>query len=324
MIAVVGEALVDLVGAPDGRTYAAHPGGSPANVAVGLARLGTPAALWTHVGDDAFGRLLRGHLDAAGVAVHPVGPAGTPTSLAVATLDAAGGATYDFRIDWAVRLPDALPDPVRAVHTGSLALLLAPGRTEVEALLRRERARCTVSFDPNLRPALAPDPAAERARVDALVPLCDVVKVSAEDLAFCRPGEDPAGVAAEWLARGAALVVVTRGADGAYAAARSGAVLDVPAPTVQVVDTVGAGDAFTAGLLDGLARADLLGAARRAALAAAGGDVLAPILAEAVAVAALTCGRPGADPPTRAELAGGPAGGAAAVGAGAGSPHGSS
>src|SRR4051812_33179634 len=153
MFAVVGEALVDLVGQRGGRTFAAHPGGSPANVALGLARLGVPVRLTTRLGQDAFGQMIRSHLEASGVVVDPGPEPRSPTSLAIATL-AAGVASYDFRIDWDVAELPPLPVEVRCLHTGSLATVLPPGDRAVIDLVRRERerGRVTVSYDPNVRP----------------------------------------------------------------------------------------------------------------------------------------------------------------------------
>ncbi|WP_018685000.1 carbohydrate kinase family protein [Actinokineospora enzanensis] len=286
MISVVGEALVDLIAGPDGRTFTAHPGGSPANVAVGLARLGTATALHTHLGDDLFGRFLRDHLAAEGVPVDLL-PARDPgTSVAFAATDQDGVAAYDFRIGWDVtRIPAA-----RVLHTGSLAAALAPG--PVEAAMD---AAATVSYDPNIRPALAGPRAAERARVERQVGKADIVKASADDLAWLYPGADPRERAADWLARGPRLVVVTLGPDGAYAVTQDGQVTRSCGP-VTVVDTVGAGDSFTAALLHALDRAGALehGSDRPEDLVAA--------LDLANAAAAVTCGRAGADPPTADEI----------------------
>lgn len=320
---VVGEALVDEVrravadgpttsaGARPAASPAAHPGGSPANVAVGLARLGSQVGLLTRFGADAYGALLREHLERNGVElVAGAATASAPaTSVALAQLDEAGGATYTFSLDWDLppvesTLLDRAVAGATCLHTGSLATALAPGAAGVRRLVERARAAssATVSYDPNLRPALLGAPEDVRPDVQAVVALADVVKASEEDLRWLLPGEDPRQVAARWLQLGPALVVVTRGGQGAYAVTRR-AQLDVPAPPVDVVDTVGAGDAFTAGLLDGLDRAGLLGDGRPGALADAAADTLSPVLEQAVRVGTLTCARPGADPPTRAELA---------------------
>jgi fructokinase len=304
MFVVVGEALVDLVGQRGGRTLAAHPGGSPANVALGLARLDAPVTLVTRLGRDAFGDMISSHLRASGVRVDAGADDGVPTSLAVATL-AAGIASYDFRIEWDTGPLAPLPVEARCLHTGSLATVLEPGRTHVVDLLEREHARrrATVSYDPNVRPQLLGDRARARSDIERLVALCDVVKVSDEDLRWLYPDRGDEEIAQDWLAMGPALVVVTRGDAGVYAVA-AGLELRRPATTIDLVDTVGAGDSFTSGLLDGLRRADLLGGDRRDALAAIDEATLASVLDSAARIAAITCSRPGADPPTRDEVAG--------------------
>jgi fructokinase len=299
---VVGEALVDLVGQRGGRTLAVHPGGSPANVALGLGRLGRPVTLKTRLGHDSFGEMVRSHLEASGVEVDGGPGDGVSTSLAIAML-AAGIASYDFRIDWTVGDLSALPVEARCLHTGSLATALAPGKDSVLDLVEREheRGRVTVSYDPNARPALLGEPARARPEIERLVTLSDVVKVSDEDLAWLYPGRDDEEIAREWLGSGPALVVVTRGGAGVYALA-AGVEVRRGAVPIDLVDTVGAGDSFTSGLLDGLQRADLLGGSRRDALVGIDQATLANVVEEAAMIAAITCSRPGADPPTRAEL----------------------
>jgi fructokinase len=301
MFVVVGEALVDLVGQRGGRTFSAHPGGSPANVALGLARLGVPVTLKTRLGRDAFGEMVLAHLQASGVLVDGGADTGAKTTLAIATL-AAGIASYDFRIDWDLEAVDPLPVETRCLHTGSLATALAPGNAHVVDLVEREhkRGRVTVSYDPNVRPALLGD--AERARpdIEQLVAMSDVVKVSDEDLRWLYPDRTDEDVAQDWLASGPALVVVTRGGEGVYAVS-TGLELRRPAVPIDLVDTVGAGDSFTSGLLDGLHRADLIGGVRRDALAAIDEATLGSVVDAAALIAAITCSKPGADPPTRAE-----------------------
>ncbi|MEP6462566.1 MAG: carbohydrate kinase [Frankiaceae bacterium] len=302
MFAVVGEALVDLVGQRGGRTFAAHPGGSPANVALGLARLGDPVTLTTRLGRDAFGQMITSHLEASGVIVDAGPEPRAPTSIAIATL-AAGVASYDFRIDWNVTDLPPLPIETRCLHTGSLATVLPPGDQAVINLVRRERrrGRVTVSYDPNVRPALLGDAKHAQPGIEALVALSDVVKVSDEDLGWLYPGEADEAVARRWLATGPVLVVVTRGSGGVYAVSQ-GVEVRRPAVRVDLVDTVGAGDSYTSGLLDGLCRADLISGARREALAHTDESTLVSILERAATVAGITCSRPGADPPTRAEV----------------------
>jgi fructokinase len=302
MFVVIGEALVDLVGQRGSRTLVAHPGGSPANVALGLARLGDAVTLMTRLGRDAFGDMISTHLEASGVRVDAGPDEGAKTSLAVASL-AAGIATYDFRIEWDIGELQPLPVETRCLHTGSLATVLEPGRQQVQDLIEREhqRGRVTISYDPNVRPALLGTPERARPDIEHLVSLCDVVKVSDEDLDWLYPGRPDEEVARDWLAGGPALVVVTRGGKGVYAVTGD---LEVrrPATPIDLVDTVGAGDSFTSGLLDGLRRADLIGGVRRDALAAIDESSLVSVLDEATLVAAITCSRPGADPPSKAEV----------------------
>lgn len=301
MYVVVGEALVDLVAQRGGRTFVAHPGGSPANVALGLARLGAQVSLTTQLGDDAFGHMITSHLEASGVVVDAVPDPRGHTSLAIATL-AAGVASYDFRITWDVQHLPPLPVEARCLHTGSLAAALPPGDRAVVDLVRRERerGRVLVSYDPNVRPTLLGSARRAQTGIERLVALADVVKVSDEDLRWLYPGEKDQDVAGRWLAAGPALVVITRGDQGVYAVNRARQVTR-PAASVDMVDTVGAGDSYTSGLLDGLRRADLLGGVHREALATTDEATLASILDRAALIAAITCSRTGTDPPTRAE-----------------------
>jgi fructokinase len=309
VVAVAGEALIDFVPAGRPGLFQAAPGGSPANVAVGLARLDVPVRMVARIADDLLGRRVRAHLAGNGVDLSFAIHAEEPTSLAIVAVGQDGGAQYDFRVDgtadWQWRdeeLAGVLDERVLAVHGGSLAFTMAPGADPLRRLLERARDRATVSYDPNCRPLLMGAPAALRGRIEALVALADVVKVSTEDLAWLLPGQGAEEAATAWLATGPALVVVTLGPDGAVAVARQAGVLRCPGRRVAVADTVGAGDAFTSALLAGLRRRGLLGADRRASLHAIGPDALAGVLDEAVLASALTCARPGADPPVTAEL----------------------
>ncbi len=300
---VIGEALVDVVVHPDGTTDR-HPGGSPANVAVGLARLGRGVDLLTWIGDDPDGAVVRDHVAASGVHLAAGSDGATRTSVATARLDPAGTATYVFDLAWDLP-PNLAPDTAPlVVHTGSIATVLPPGAEAVARQLDRHRPTSTLTYDPNLRPSIIGPVGPARRTVEHLVTMCDVVKVSDEDLAWLLPGDDPAAVATRWASSGPGLVVVTLGGAGALAVTAAGAQVRVAAPPVVVADTVGAGDSFMAGLVDGLWSAGLLGADRRAALGTAAAATVEQILARCTQVAAITVSRPGADPPTVAELDG--------------------
>lgn len=303
MLTVLGEAIVDLV-ADGERRFVAHPGGSPLNVAVGLGRLGQPVSLAARLSGDAFGAMFRDHLAASHVDPRHLVAAAEPSSLAVATLDASGVAVYDFwtqgTADWqwtAKELAGVVGPDTAALHTGSVALELEPGASRVLELLRSVAGgSTTISYDPNVRMAKRGPVEAGRAAVERVVALADLVKVSSEDLQWLYPGEDPVAAAGRWA--GPALVVVTLGGDGAVALPAGGEPVRRSAPAVDVVDTVGAGDAFSSGLLAALAERDALG---RGGAGLAGVD-LAAVLDRACLVAALTCARAGADPPTLSEV----------------------
>lgn len=312
-VLAVGEALVDEVRRPDG-SAAEHPGGSIANVALTLGRLGREVRLATWLGPDARGDLVRGWLDESGVTLVRGSDGAERTSVAVATLDGDGSATYDFDLTWQVPA-EALPggdtsaeasaqvggsDAV-AVHTGSIAAMLEPGATQVRQLLEAARTTSTITYDPNARPAIMGSADEVRPRVEALVQLSDVVKVSDEDLGWLYPGADPVAVAREWQRGTPALVVVTLGGKGAVAVTDAGTV-EAVAPRVEVVDTVGAGDSFMGALIDGLWQHDLLGADRREALDAVAPATVQQVLDRCCAVAAITVSRAGANPPRREEI----------------------
>jgi fructokinase len=222
------------------------------------------------------------------------------TASAVARLDERGAASYEFDIAWD---PDPIEPPTTpsAVHTGSIAATLAPGADAVEALLNRLRATSIVTFDPNVRPSLTPDRDEVVDRVGRLVRLADVVKVSDEDLAWLYPGELFDDIAERWIEAGASMVVVTRGGQGSVARSRSGR-LDMTIPPVDVVDTVGAGDAFMSGLIVALDRDGLLDVTARARLRDVEAETTRRLIDTAARSAAIVVGRAGADPPWRAEL----------------------
>jgi fructokinase len=304
MITVVGESLVDVVARKGSGEPTVHPGGSPANVAVALSRLGQRAALVTQIGADEHGGLIRAHLERNGVDVILAGPASQPTSQALATLDTHGAATYEFGLSWDVS-GLRLAEGSAAVHIGSLGVVLAPGGEQVLRLAESvcRRGDVVTSYDPNIRPSVTPDRRQVAATVGRAAASAHVVKMSDEDLAFLFPGTTPAQLAARLTGDGrpTQLLVVTKGRDGAEAVTRRTR-WSIPAVPVVVVDTVGAGDTFTAALLAGLADSGLLSPAALATGVARKQDVLREIVGQALAAAALTCTRPGADPPTAGEL----------------------
>ncbi|WP_342793513.1 carbohydrate kinase [Pseudonocardia hierapolitana] len=309
IVAVAGEALVDLVPAPVGDYIEAAPGGSPANVAVALARLGVPARLLARIADDMLGRRIREHLTVNGVQLDHAVAAAEQTSLAMVAVGPDGGASYDFRVtgtaDWqwtADELDGALDGPVVALHSGSLALTTPPGAAVLRELISRAAASVTISYDPNCRPLLMGEPAGVLPGVHELLAVADVVKVSAEDLEWLVPGTSPQDVIEDWLARGPAIVAVTLGGEGVLAGTASGVRTRRPGVPVTVIDTVGAGDTFSAALLAGLHRRGLLGAAARPALRGVDAETFDALLDEAALAAAITCSRRGADPPTADDL----------------------
>jgi fructokinase len=307
MLTALGEAIIDLVAEGD-RRFIAHPGGSPLNVAVGLGRLGQPVSLAARLSRDPFGQLFRAHLADSGVDPRHVLDADEPSTLSVATIDAAGVARYDFwtsgTADWQwteAELAAAVDDEPDALHTGSLTLELEPGRSRIVDLLARVGAggRTTISYDPNVRMAKLGPVETGRAAVEQVVPLAHLVKVSTEDLAWLYPDEEPVAAASRWAAAGPELVVVTLGPDGAVALGPDRRPVHRDAPRIELVDTLGAGDAFSSGLLEALAERGALG---RGKAGLAGVDLPA-VLDRAILVASLTCARSGADPPTLAEVA---------------------
>lgn len=298
-IAVLGEALIDVVVRAD--QVSELPGGSPANVAITLARLGHRPHLVTSFADDERGRLLRSWLAGSGVEV-TARPC-TRTSTARATLDADGSAGYVFDLAWEVTSDDvaAATSDAQVVHTGSIATVLQPGATAIEEALRATRGKALVSLDPNARPAITPDVAATGEQVERLVTLCDLVKVSEEDLGWYCPGAGPVEAARRWAGLGPVLVVVTLGGDGSVLV-RGDEVIRVPGRRVEVADTIGAGDTYMGALLDALVTRSVSGPGARDALAALDPAELVRAAEQATAAAAITVSRPGADPPSRTEL----------------------
>jgi len=305
VIVVCGEALIDLV--PDdssGQRWTAIPGGSPANAALAVARLGVPSALLARLSGDTFGHRLRTHLESNGVDLSLAVAATEPSTLAIVELDETGAASYRFDLhgtaDWQWsedELADVLPATVAAVHTGSMALTLPPGGPVLEGFLARARDSHTISIDPNIRPSLGVDVADLRSMVDRWCGLADIVKASSDDVEVLYPGDDLEVVARSWQALGPAVVIVTLGAGGALAVTAK-EVHRLPAPPTVVVDTVAAGDTFTAGLLTSLHRAGALGGR----LDDLSDDVLVEAIRYGLRAAAITCSRAGANPPYLREM----------------------
>jgi fructokinase len=308
VITICGELVADLIEQPAGMLRPV-PGGSPANTALACARLGVPVRFLGRFGHDVFGQRGRERLASAGVHLDGSVSADEPSTLAVATTDPEGHASYTFWVngtaDWQWT-PDELADApapgTQVVHTGSIASWTPPGATAIVGLLARARAAgVLVTYDPNVRPALLRRESPSLIR--EAISQAHVVKVSDEDLALLYPAADPYQMARGWLDLGPRLVVVTAGADGAVAVRTGQTDVHVPSAPVTVADTIGAGDTFTAGLLFALVDALPVEADPVDGLDALSVDEVAHSLQTAAAAAGITVTRPGCDPPTAAELA---------------------
>lgn len=290
-VLIAGEALMDVIHL-DGTTRE-HPGGSPANVALGLARLGVATLFLTALGRDARGTAIAERLGDAGVTLLPESWSLPTTSSAAASIGEDGSATYRFDISWQLPQRIAVP-PVRHLHIGSLSAFLPPGADRIEQLAGELPSGATVSFDPNIRADLVGDRADAVARFERLAKRADIVKLSDEDALFLYPDLN-VHEAARAIAATCALVAVTRGSAGSILTTGD-TTIEIEPVAVQVVDTVGAGDSYMAALLawflgtgmDGLRECS------RDELASAGGF--------AARAAAITVSRAGAEPPTSAEL----------------------
>ena len=307
MIVVAGEALIDLVVSPGGQVDA-RPGGSPYNAARSLARLGAETTFLGRLARDGLGSLLRDRLTGEGATIGVPEPSSRPSTLAVATLDQAGSADYAFYLDGTAgadldyeALKKALPADAAVLHVGDLGLVMEPIGAAIERLVVNDvPADTLVLLDPNCRPSAITDDDAYRRRIGVIARRADIVKASTEDLAYLYPGASPEQAARTLLDGGSSLVLVTDGPRPARAFLTD-SVLDEAVPNVTVEDTIGAGDAFGGGFLawwtaHGLGRADLRRANKHR------GDLVGQALKAAVAAAALTCTRPGAEPPTLAEV----------------------
>ena len=314
MFVVAGEALMDVftgAATPTGNALDARIGGSPLNVAIGLARLGQRVAFLGGLSSGALGQRLEAALQAEGVSLECVHRSAAPTTLGLVGLDAHGVADYAFYGEGAAdrSLPLAalehLPATASALHVGSYTMVVGETARTQRTLVDQVRGRLLVSYDPNLRLNVEPDIEIWRGTLAWMLPRADVLKLSDEDLGLLHPGADRATLAGQWLAAGAGLVALTRGGEGALAwRLRPGSTTEIEtfeiAPVkVQVVDTVGAGDTFQAALLTRLAE---LGAATPAALRALSAEGVRDALGFAARAAAITCSRRGADLPRRGEL----------------------
>jgi fructokinase len=301
VIVVAGEALIDLIVSTDGG-LAAAPGGGPYNTARTIARLGRHVTFLGRISTDRFGRLLHANLQDDGVALDQVVTTDDPTTLAVAELDARGTASYRFYLDGtsAAGLTDTdvvgvLTPQVVALHVGTLGLVLEPAGTTIERLVHAASSRVLVMLDPNCRPSATRDAAAFRARIGWIARRTDVMKVSDDDLRFLDPDVTPDGAIDRLLEAGVRVVLRTDGGRSVEVRTASERV-SVPVPPVEVVDTVGAGDAFGGGFL-----AAWVGSGRgRAELASM--DQVLDAVSFAIHVAGMTCARAGADPPMLTEL----------------------
>jgi fructokinase len=307
-VTVIGEAVIDLLPAGPPRTFQAVPGGSPYNVAVGLARLGHHATLMARLADTAFGRILRDHALAEGIDLRAAPPAAEPSTLAVVSLDASARASYDFYLDgtadwqWTAEETGRAPGGTGVFHFGSIAAWTPPGDAAIHELAGQMRTRgdVLVSYDPNVRPGLLLDHRHGQRVVERALGLAHLAKASTDDVAWLYPGRPLEEVARHWLGQGVTVVVITSSADGAYAYTAQGWSVRRPALDITVVDTVGAGDSFTAGLIGSLIRR---GQHSPAELARCRADQVSGALDDAILVASLNCERRGNDPPTAADVA---------------------
>jgi fructokinase len=307
MFVVCGEALFDVFAAgdtPSGLALDGRIGGSPFNVALGLARLAQPVAFFGGISQGFLGARLMRALEDEGIGTQLVQRLDAPTTLSLVGVDARGVPSYSFYGDGGAdrELPlsaaDAVPDGVQAIHFGSYAMVVEPVASTQRALADRLHSRSVVAYDPNVRTNVEPDLGRWRETLDWMAARTHLLKVSEEDLALLYPGVLHAELAARWRAAGVAAVVITLGGEGARAYLRDGELAVAPVPT-QVVDTVGAGDTFQAAMLTALAERDALNPDTLRALSR---EFWAEVLGFAARAAAITCGRRGADLPRRSEL----------------------
>ncbi len=319
MIVVIGEALIDLIESKaESGSYQAVVGGANANVAIALARAGTPQQLLARISSDSFGQKIRTRLESNGVGLDYAIEAPEATSLAIASIGPSGGAKYSFYVegtaDWnftreelptAVKLSDI---GAKALQFGCLTMALGPGNIIIESWASEffKAGSLTLSHDINVRPALGFDAAVERERVERINSISNIVKASDDDINWLyqlAPGSSVDEIVWGWIGQSEQIVFVTRGPDGVSIYRKNSVRIDVPSRAVQVQDTVGSGDTFCAHMLGGLLAIDALGVAPDQKLAAVSNDQLVVITRMAAIAASITCERVGAEPPTSEELA---------------------
>jgi fructokinase len=300
MILCCGEALIDMLPRQAGEEacFAPHAGGAVFNTAIALGRLGAPVQFFSGLSSDLFGTILRDQLAASGVDASPAAISDRPTTLAFVTLvnGHASYAFYDENTAGRMLTPADLPaTQADAIFFGGISLVVGPCAAAYEALMLREAPRAVTMIDPNIRPGFIQDEPAYRARLDRMLAVADIIKISDEDLAWISGDTDAAALRAQ---TGAAVVLLTRGADGVTVVTAAGH-FDVPAVKADVVDTVGAGDTFSAGFLANL---DTQGLLTKSAIAQADRAALARAAAFGARAAAITVSRAGANPPWASEL----------------------
>ncbi len=319
MIVVIGEALIDLIESKaESGSYQAVVGGANANVAIALARAGTPQQLLARISSDSFGQKIRTRLESNGVGLDYAIEAPEATSLAIASIGPSGGAKYSFYVegtaDWNFTREE-LPTAVKlsemgakALQFGCLTMALGPGNIIIESWAKEffKAGSLTLSHDINVRPALGFDAAIERERVERINSISHIVKASDDDINWLyqlAPGSSVDEIVWGWIGQSEQIVFVTRGPDGVSIYRKNSVRIDVPSRAVQVQDTVGSGDTFCAHMLGGLLAIDALGVAPDQKLAAVSNDQLVVITRMAAIAASITCERVGAEPPTNEELA---------------------
>ena len=319
MIVVIGEALIDLIESKaESGSYQAVVGGANANVAIALARAGTPQQLLARISSDSFGQKIRTRLESNGVGLDYAIEAPEATSLAIASIGPSGGAKYSFYVegtaDWNFTREE-LPTAVKlsemgakALQFGCLTMALGPGNIIIESWAKEffKAGSLTLSHDINVRPALGFDAAVERERVERINSISHIVKASDDDINWLyqlAPGSSVDEIVWGWIGQSEQIVFVTRGPDGVSIYRKDKVRIDVPSRGVQVQDTVGSWDTFCAHMLGGLLAIDALGVAPDQKLAAVSNDQLVVITRMAAIAASITCERVGAEPPTNEELA---------------------